>query len=64
VNDWLHGTGYSMAVVKRQSHEFVGYVAMHAVGPTRHGLDDRLVSRIRISWTRRSRSRRSPPPEI
>jgi RimJ/RimL family protein N-acetyltransferase len=35
VNDWLHGTGYSMAVVKRQSHEFVGYVAMHAVGPTR-----------------------------
>ena len=33
--DWLHGTGYSMAVVKRQSHEFVGFVGMHAVGPTR-----------------------------
>ena len=32
---WLQGSGYSMAVVKRQSHEFVGYVSMHSVGPTR-----------------------------
>ena len=35
LTDWLEGTGYSMAVVKRQSHEFVGYVGMHSVGPTR-----------------------------
>ena len=33
--DWLQGCGYSMAVVKRQSHEFVGYVGMHAVGQSR-----------------------------
>jgi RimJ/RimL family protein N-acetyltransferase len=35
LNHWLHGTGYSMAVVKRQSHEFVGTIGMHSVGPTR-----------------------------
>jgi len=35
LSDWLQGSGYSMAVVKRQSHEFIGYVAMHSVGPTR-----------------------------
>jgi len=35
LTDWLEGTGYSMAVVKRQSHEFVGCVGMHSVGPTR-----------------------------
>ena len=35
LTDWLEGTGYSMAVVKRQSHEFVGYVGMRSVGPTR-----------------------------
>jgi RimJ/RimL family protein N-acetyltransferase len=33
--DWLHGSGYWMAVVKRQTHEFVGYVAIHSVGPSR-----------------------------
>jgi RimJ/RimL family protein N-acetyltransferase len=33
--EWQQGCAYSMAVVKRQSHEFVGYVAMHAVGPSR-----------------------------
>jgi RimJ/RimL family protein N-acetyltransferase len=33
--EWLQGDGYSMAVVKRQSHEFVGYVGMRSVGPTR-----------------------------
>jgi RimJ/RimL family protein N-acetyltransferase len=33
--EWMQGTGYSMAVIKRQSHEFVGFVGMHAVGPTR-----------------------------
>jgi RimJ/RimL family protein N-acetyltransferase len=33
--EWLQGDGYSMAVVKRQSHEFVGYVRMRSVGPTR-----------------------------
>jgi len=32
---WLQGCGYSMAVVKRQSHEFVGYVGMHSVGRSR-----------------------------
>ena len=32
---WLQGTGYSMAVVKRQTHEFVGCVSMHSVGATR-----------------------------
>ncbi len=33
--EWLHGCGYSMAVVKRQSHEFVGFVGLHSVGSTR-----------------------------
>jgi RimJ/RimL family protein N-acetyltransferase len=33
--EWLQGTGYSMAVVKRQTHEFVGFVRMRAVGATR-----------------------------
>jgi RimJ/RimL family protein N-acetyltransferase len=32
---WLRGRGYSMAVVKRQSHEFVGHVGMHSVGQSR-----------------------------
>ena len=32
---WLQGSGYSMAAVKRQSHEFVGYVGMNSVGDTR-----------------------------
>jgi RimJ/RimL family protein N-acetyltransferase len=32
---WMHGTSYSMAAVKRQSHEFVGFVGMHSVGDTR-----------------------------
>jgi len=32
---WLQGTHYSMAVVKRQTHEFVGCVGMRSVGPTR-----------------------------
>jgi RimJ/RimL family protein N-acetyltransferase len=35
LSDWQQGTGYSMAVVKRQSHELVGSVGMHSVGPTR-----------------------------
>jgi len=35
LGDWLQGQGYSMAVVKRNSHEFVGYVGMRSVGPTR-----------------------------
>lgn len=35
LGDWMQGLGYSMAVVKRNSHEFVGYVGMRAVGPTR-----------------------------
>lgn len=35
LTDWLQGTGYSMAVVKRQTHEFVGCVGMHSVGTTR-----------------------------
>jgi len=33
--DWLHGVEYAMAVVRRHSHEFVGYVAMRSVGETR-----------------------------
>jgi len=33
--DWLQASGYSMAVVKRQSHEFVGSVGMRSVGPSR-----------------------------
>ena len=33
--DWMQGTGYSMAVIKRQSHELVGTVRMSAVGTTR-----------------------------
>jgi RimJ/RimL family protein N-acetyltransferase len=32
---WLQGTAYTMAVVKRQTHELVGCVGMHSVGPTR-----------------------------
>ncbi len=35
LTDWLQGTGYTMAVIKRQSHEFVGCVGMQSVGPTR-----------------------------
>jgi RimJ/RimL family protein N-acetyltransferase len=35
MTDWLQASGYCMAVVKRQSHEFVGCVGMHAVGETR-----------------------------
>jgi RimJ/RimL family protein N-acetyltransferase len=33
--DWMQGTGYSMAVIKRHSHELVGTVRIHAVGTTR-----------------------------
>ncbi len=33
--EWMQGSGYSMAVVKRQSHEFVGYVGMRSVGHSR-----------------------------
>jgi RimJ/RimL family protein N-acetyltransferase len=32
---WAHGTGYSMAAVKRHTHELVGFVGMQAVGETR-----------------------------
>jgi RimJ/RimL family protein N-acetyltransferase len=32
---WQQGCGYSMTVVKRQAHDFVGYVRMRAVGPSR-----------------------------
>jgi RimJ/RimL family protein N-acetyltransferase len=35
LTNWLQGTAYSMAVVKRQTHQFVGCVGMHSVGPTR-----------------------------
>ena len=35
LSDWMQGTAYSMAVVKRQTHELVGYVGMRSVGPTR-----------------------------
>jgi RimJ/RimL family protein N-acetyltransferase len=32
---WSQGSAFSMAAVKRQSHEFVGFIGMHAVGDTR-----------------------------
>jgi RimJ/RimL family protein N-acetyltransferase len=35
MNEWQQGDAYAMAVVKRQSHELVGYVGMSSVGPTR-----------------------------
>jgi RimJ/RimL family protein N-acetyltransferase len=35
LTDWMQGTAYSMAVVKRQTHELVGYVGMRSVGSTR-----------------------------
>jgi len=33
--NWLHGIEYAMAVVKRNTHEFVGFVGMRSVGNTR-----------------------------
>lgn len=32
---WMKGSAYSMALVKRQSHEFGGFIGMRSVGPTR-----------------------------